>query len=172
MVGDSDDDSQVTLLTDRVAMLAKDLGPFGDSTYKQRLTEFEALIKEYEVKRNCVGESQFFVNLFQGAQYWGIGKPDIIPSILQRSFLYDVRRKKEVLPQQHYLVRGYAFPGLAPASLACKFPYPSIVEMGAGGVGMLTAEEMRKLTGLGFNKCTITAIILYTLVTSRVDRAV
>ena len=118
------------------------------------------------------------VNVYQNPRHWGLGHPDIAPSLLQRSHLYDMVVKQEVIAPQHFLIRGLPFPGLVPESLAKDFPYPSIVRAVASGSSgsipagaeeeTLSSVEMRAAVGLGFNKAAIVAVLLHIWSTSRV----
>ena len=119
------------------------------------------------------------VNVFNEPKHWGLGTPNISPSLLRRSFLWDLVKKVEMIPAQHFLMRGYAFPGVAPASVQHRFPYPSIVQAAAKVVAkdkdaktepdckrarvspLLCDWEMRQVCGLGFHKAAISAVLLF-----------
>ena len=113
--------------------------------------------------------SSWIFNLFNNAPHWGLGKPDIAPSLLTRSVLYDAIADVEILPPQHYLLRGFAFPGLVPASISHRFPYPSIVsaDPGADKSLFLSDWEMKQVCGLGFHKAATTAVLTYGWSSSR-----
>ena len=82
---------------------------------------------------------------------------------------------------EHFLILGYPVPGWCSPSVAAAFPFPDLVQLmpgssrssGSTGSGeyseYLTEQEIRLLTGNGFNMSQITALLLFAWGVARLE---
>ncbi len=149
--------------TTRCTSKALDLGPFADTVFKVRLSQYRELdscIHFLEKKPACL-----VINLFQNALFFNASR--FAPSLLQRSFLYNMVIDREVLPLEHFLFQGFPVPKFVKPELAKFFPFPTLVDLSyTDSKDKLTCSQMRSLTGIGFCWPAAGAMMMMALSTS------
>ena len=100
------------------------------------------------------------VNLTQNPEYFGTGPAEIMPALLRNTKLYDLASCTEVIPQVHWLIQGWPYPGLAPPEQAGTFPFAGMAE------DVLTNRDVRILTGNGMHLAQVGTSCLFALATA------
>jgi hypothetical protein len=135
-------------------------GPFCDATFRIRLRKYDHMAASSKGKSEVL--SCQLANLMQNAELFH-STSKYAPRLLKQSYLFDLKRRHEVIAPQHYLMMGFPFPGLVPESASKYFPFPSIVDINPtdGDPNKLDDASNRKLTGLSFHWACIGALMMY-----------
>ena len=125
--------------------------------------------------REKLSTSVLLQNLCQNAEMF-FNLTQVVPTLLQRSFLYDMVAEREVLAVEHLLMQGFPVPGLCSEDLSSSFPWPRILRL-EPGIAMvetrgnctqptLTEAQLRSLAGIGFHWAQVGAFITFVFITS------
>jgi hypothetical protein len=107
------------------------------------------------------------VNVFNNPDFYGSGSLTYMPALLQKSHLYDLLTNTEVVPPLHFLVQGWAVPGLASDDLSDNFAFKDLVSARYDpDPNVLNENWMRSLTGNSMHWSSIGAFLLFALATS------
>ena len=91
------------------------------------------------------------MNLFQNADFAGVMTNPVAPTLMRRSFLYDIISDQELLPLQHLLIQGFPVPldGVVDTSISAHFAFPSLISPLATEEDdhLLSADSVRSLAG-------------------------
>ena len=128
-----------------------------------KLTAFEQGLIDAECKlvAGC-GESLLF-NITQNTSFSCTCTPDICPSLLRNSILYDVGSRTCLLPAEHWLVQGFPHPCAGIESQ--WFPFPEVVEPSASAIKQVSSSAQRSLTGNAMHWSQISTWVLYSMLT-------
>ena len=122
-------------------------------------------------------QKSLLVNLRQNPAAINFPCPGVCQSLLRGSVLYDLRTRRVVTPEEHWLVQGFPIPCLAVSEEDSQwFPFPSLVRGCPSStdepivetddeptVHPLTPDEQRSLTGNSMHWCQIGTWVFYNM---------
>jgi hypothetical protein len=169
LVSDMENRSVLDVHSDGMNRAATALGPFGDGVYKVRVDRFRQLGIDKAAKKglDLSRLPVHIVNVFNNPDFYGSGSLTYMPALLQKSHLYDLLTNTEVVPPLHFLVQGWAVPGLASDDLSDNFAFKDLVSARYDpDPNLLNENWMRSLTGNSMHWSSIGAFLLFALATS------
>ena len=113
-------------------------------------------IHKHGLKANC-----FVVNLAQSPIHFHTAD-DMFPTLLRKSYLYELVTESEILPAQHLLIQGFPVPGLVSEANSAFFPFASLLNVTSSEcVSQLTDVELRSLAGNSMHWAALGAWLLF-----------